>query len=38
VTDGIETVLTLYHNQLKRGIVVLREYEAVPGILAAPTS
>ena len=36
VTDGIETVLTLYCNQLKRGIVVNKEYEPVPDILCRP--
>ena len=36
ITGGIETVLTLYHNQLKRGIVVQREYEDVPDILCRP--
>ena len=36
VTDGIETVLTLYYNQLKRGVVVVREYEAVPDIMCRP--
>ncbi|MEI8313014.1 MAG: ATP-binding protein, partial [Verrucomicrobiota bacterium] len=33
VTEGIETVLTLYYNQLKRGIAVQREYADVPRIL-----
>ena len=36
VTEGIETVLTLYYNQLKRGVVVRREYEPVPDILCRP--
>ena len=36
VTEGIETVLTLYHNQLKRGVVVQREYEPAPDILCRP--
>lgn len=36
VADGIETVLTLYHNQLKRGIAIVREYAAVPEILCRP--
>ncbi len=30
IIDGIETVLTLYHNQLKQGIEVIREYESLP--------
>jgi len=36
VIEGIETVLTLYHNQLKRGITIRREYEEVPDILCRP--
>ena len=36
VAEGIETVLTLYHNQLKRGVVVTREYEEVPDIFCRP--
>ncbi|MEI6491557.1 MAG: ATP-binding protein [Verrucomicrobiota bacterium] len=36
VTEGIETVLTLYNNQLKRGVVVVREYQPVPDILCRP--
>jgi PAS domain S-box-containing protein len=30
IIDGIETVLTLYHNQLKQGIEVVRNYEKLP--------
>ncbi|MDS3860655.1 ATP-binding protein [Thermosynechococcaceae cyanobacterium BACA0444] len=36
VTDGIETVLTLYHNKLKHGVEVIREYEPVPLIPCYP--
>ncbi len=36
ITEGIEVVLTLYHNQLKRGITVIREYEDVPQIWCYP--
>jgi len=32
VVQGIETVLTLYHNQLKQGIEIRRHYENVPKI------
>ncbi|PWJ44167.1 sensor histidine kinase [Sediminitomix flava] len=32
VVDNVETVLTLYHNQLKQGIEVVRNYEEVPMI------
>jgi two-component system, NtrC family, sensor kinase len=30
IIDGIETVLTLYHNQLKQGIEVIRDYDKLP--------
>lgn len=36
VTDGLDMVLTLYHNQLKRGIEVVRRYETVPSIWCYP--
>ena len=37
VTDGIETVLTLYHNQLKQGVEVIKNYEKpLPLILCYP--
>jgi signal transduction histidine kinase len=36
VTDGIETVLELYRNQLKRGVEVVREYQSVPPIRCYP--
>ncbi|MAT38905.1 MAG: hypothetical protein CL946_04805 [Ectothiorhodospiraceae bacterium] len=36
IADGIETVLTLYHNQLKHGIEVTREYEELPEVLCYP--
>ena len=37
VTDGIETVLTLYNNQLKHGVEVVRHYEEnLPSILGYP--
>lgn len=32
ICDSIEHVLTLYHNQLKRGIEVVKEFEEVPEI------
>jgi len=34
VTDALDTVLTLYHNQIKRGVTVRRDY-ADPGDLVA---
>ncbi len=36
ITEGIETVLTIYHNQLKRGIEVTRSYQDIPPILCYP--
>jgi C4-dicarboxylate-specific signal transduction histidine kinase len=36
VVDGIETVLTLYNNQLKHGIELHRQYETVPDIACYP--
>ena len=36
VTDGLETVLELYHNQLKQGITVLQTYQPVPKIPCYP--
>ncbi|OQW94703.1 MAG: hypothetical protein BWK79_04950 [Beggiatoa sp. IS2] len=36
LVDTIETVLTLYHNQLKRGVEVIRHYDDLPSILCYP--
>lgn len=36
ITDGIEVALTLYHNRLKQGIEVIRNYRKVPDILCDP--
>jgi len=36
ISGGIDTVLTLYHNQLKRGVDVVREYDSVPPIRCYP--
>lgn len=36
ITSSIETVLTLYHNQLKHGIDVERDYGKIPEILCYP--
>jgi len=30
LTEGIETVLTLYHNQLKQGVKLIRNYTEIP--------
>ncbi len=32
IIDGIETVLTLYHNQLKQGVEVIKDYEKLPEV------
>ncbi|MBN2613548.1 MAG: PAS domain S-box protein [Bacteroidales bacterium] len=36
IIDGLETVLTLYHNQLKQGIEVIRKFDDLPVINAYP--
>lgn len=36
IPDGIDTVLTLYHSQLKQGVEVKKHYESVPAILCYP--
>ncbi|MBE9115331.1 PAS domain S-box protein [Lusitaniella coriacea LEGE 07157] len=36
VADGIDVVLTIYHNQLKQGIQIRRSEEEVPDILCYP--
>ncbi|MBE9092941.1 response regulator [Tychonema sp. LEGE 07203] len=37
ITEGIETVLTLYQNQLKQGVEIVRNYEAeLPAVLCYP--
>ncbi|NJR65377.1 MAG: hypothetical protein HC772_08785 [Leptolyngbyaceae cyanobacterium CRU_2_3] len=36
LTDGLETILTLYYNQIKQGIEVIRHYDPVPPILCYP--
>lgn len=36
ITTGIDIVLTLYHNQIKHGIEVIKRYETVPEILCYP--
>ncbi len=36
VTEGIEVVLTLYHNWLKKGVEVIRKYDRVPAIPCYP--
>jgi signal transduction histidine kinase len=36
ITEGIETVLELYHSQLKHGIEVIRHYETIPELWGYP--
>ena len=37
ITDGIETVLTLYQNQLKQGVEIVRQYQGqLPAVLCYP--
>ncbi len=36
IAEGVETVLTLYHNQLKHGIEVIKNFSEVPSIFCFP--
>ncbi|NER07495.1 MAG: GHKL domain-containing protein, partial [Okeania sp. SIO3C4] len=36
ITDGIETVLKLYHNYVKKGVKVVRNYQDIPEIFCYP--
>ena len=36
LSDGLETVLTILHNQIKQGIDVTRNYENIPSIYCYP--
>lgn len=36
ITDGIETVLELYHNELKHGVELTRDYQAEPELYCYP--
>ncbi|MEB3355834.1 MAG: ATP-binding protein [Synechococcales bacterium] len=36
VTDGLETVLEIYHNQIKRNINLLQKYEPIPEVWGYP--
>ncbi|NEP78432.1 MAG: AAA family ATPase [Okeania sp. SIO3B3] len=36
ISDGIETVLKLYHNYLKKGVKVVRNYQDIPEIFCYP--
>ncbi|NJO81242.1 MAG: GHKL domain-containing protein [Cyanobacteria bacterium RM1_2_2] len=36
VADGLETVIEIYHNQLKRDIELIRDYEPLPEIWGYP--
>ena len=36
LADGIETVLTLYHNLLKQGIDIVRNYASIPPVRCYP--
>ncbi len=38
IINGIETVLTLYQNQLKQGVDVIKNYEQIPEIYCYPDS
>ena len=36
ITEGIETVLEIYHNYLKKGVEVIRDYQDIPEIMCYP--
>ena len=36
ISEGVETVLTLYHNQIKHGVDVTRNYASVPPVPCYP--
>ncbi|MEM7593632.1 MAG: ATP-binding protein, partial [Cyanobacteria bacterium P01_A01_bin.83] len=36
IQDGLETVLEIYHNQLKHNVEVIRHYEDIPELLCFP--
>ena len=36
ISEGVEIILTLYHNQIKRGITVIRDYADVPAVRCYP--
>ncbi len=36
LSDGLDTVLTIYNNQIKRGIELVRQYDAVPPLRCWP--
>ncbi len=36
IRENIETVLTIYHNRLKQGVTVIKEYEEVPDVSVFP--
>ena len=36
IVDGIETVLEVYHNQIKHNIQVIRQYQSIPEIYCHP--
>lgn len=36
IARGLDTVLTLYHNQLKHGIILVKQFEPLPEIFCYP--
>jgi signal transduction histidine kinase len=36
VVEDMETVLTLYYNQMKYGVEIIKEYETVPHVICFP--
>jgi signal transduction histidine kinase len=33
LTDSVETLLTLYHNQMRNGVEVIRDYHPIPPVI-----
>jgi C4-dicarboxylate-specific signal transduction histidine kinase len=36
ITDGIDTILILYHNHIRRGVEVQKDYGPIPNLLCYP--
>ncbi|HEY9602141.1 MAG TPA: ATP-binding protein [Allocoleopsis sp.] len=36
ITEGMDIILTLYHNQLKQGVELIKNYQEIPAILCYP--
>ncbi len=36
LTEGIDVILTLYHNQLKQGVEIIKNYQDIPAVYCYP--